>query len=524
MQEIEKIIRTNLAKNLSFIDSNLELIKEEYSLPNYYGSKGYIDILAKDSDNNYVIIEVKRSNQSARQALHEITKYHSLLQQHFHVKNSEIRTIIISTEWAELLVPFSEFKKDSQKCIDGYRLEIDDDYSLKNLTYIEPLKGEWTRNLSRGHHIFLYETDKLFGESIEKTKLLLPSFGIDDFIILKMKSKKEIPFPFALYLIHQRYDEERYLEIIKQKADNDADCEDVISNINYSEDEQEEYILYLEYLVLRELINGENKLRYDSLELGYPEKLQANLTRGWSIIDIVKYGFFETDLRLTNEMLIYEILGFDGNNQTFYINQTSSKNKSKVLEIQKGIENFLRFNVTWKKHISAILSKLNNNEIVNYRLGVSIFNTDNILESIAGASYYNSEEYFPTYEIFIEDLDQNSIQIYRGGISWNEKSIQLNRILNDFFRGDLFNFFLERQFGTIANLDSKIMNYLGLTYISQLYEVKDDEMQCYDLNFDDGILKKETENKKMFKDFIVKKDDFVKDVTNMYKIYSIGFL
>jgi len=161
---------------------------------------------------------------------------------------------------------------------------------------------------------------------------------------------------------------------------------------------------------------------------------------------------------------------------------------------------------------------------VNYRLGVSIFNTDNILESIAGSSYYNSEEYFPTYEIFIEDLDQNSIQIYRGGISWNEKSIQLNLILNDFFRGDLFNFFLERKFGTIANLDSKIMNCLGLTYISQLYEVKDDEMQCYDLNFDDGIIKKEIENKKMFKDFIVKKDDFVKDVTNMYKSYSIGFL
>jgi RecB family endonuclease NucS len=97
MQEIEKVIRTNLAKNLSFIDSNLILIKEEYYLQNYYGSKGYIDILAKDSDNNCVIIELKRSNQSARQALHEITKYHSLLQQNLHVKDSEIRTIIIST-------------------------------------------------------------------------------------------------------------------------------------------------------------------------------------------------------------------------------------------------------------------------------------------------------------------------------------------------------------------------------------------------------------------------------------------
>jgi hypothetical protein len=364
----------------------------------------------------------------------------------------------------------------------------------------------------------LYETDKLFKENIEKAKSLLPSFGINDFIILKMKSNKKIPFPFSLYLIHQRYDEEWYLDIIKQIANDDADYEDTINDINGFEDKQEDYIQYLEYLVLREFIDGENGLQHDSLEIGYPEKLQATLTRGWSIVDIVKHGFFKTDLRLTNEMLIYEILGFDGNNQTYYINQTSSKNRSKVLEIIKNVRNLLEFNITWKKHISAIFSMLNNNEILNYRLGVSIFNTDNILESIVGFSYYNSEDYIPTYEIFIENLDQNSIQIYRGGISWKEKNIQLDRILSNFFRGDpIKQFFLERHLGTIHSLDLKIMNCLGLNYISQLYEIKDGEMQCYDLNFDDVIIKKEPENKKMFKDFIVKKDDFVEDLIKMYE-------
>ena len=107
--QLEAKIRDWLANNLSFISDDLQLIQKEYHLQNTFGSTGFIDILAKDRYNNSVIIEIKRSNATARQAIHEILKYASLLKQNFKIKDSEIKAIIISTEWRELLVPYSDF-------------------------------------------------------------------------------------------------------------------------------------------------------------------------------------------------------------------------------------------------------------------------------------------------------------------------------------------------------------------------------------------------------------------------------
>ncbi|EGO9011334.1 DUF91 domain-containing protein, partial [Enterococcus faecalis] len=72
---MESHIRDYLAENLNFLSDELSLIGKEYLLPNNDGTKGYVDLLAKDKQGNYVIIEIKRSNQAARQALHEIFKY-----------------------------------------------------------------------------------------------------------------------------------------------------------------------------------------------------------------------------------------------------------------------------------------------------------------------------------------------------------------------------------------------------------------------------------------------------------------
>ncbi|NSN51771.1 DUF91 domain-containing protein, partial [Enterococcus faecalis] len=92
---MESHIRDYLAENLNFLSDELSLIGKEYLLPNNDGTKGYVDLLAKDKQGNYVIIEIKRSNQAARQALHEIFKYSALLKRNLYIKQSEIRVILI---------------------------------------------------------------------------------------------------------------------------------------------------------------------------------------------------------------------------------------------------------------------------------------------------------------------------------------------------------------------------------------------------------------------------------------------
>lgn len=50
------------------------LIDTEHYLPNYKGTKGFADILAKDCKDHLTVIEVKKSNSTAREAIHEVFK------------------------------------------------------------------------------------------------------------------------------------------------------------------------------------------------------------------------------------------------------------------------------------------------------------------------------------------------------------------------------------------------------------------------------------------------------------------
>ena len=122
---IEDTIRNWLAQNLSFIAPELSLIRTEFPLPDHIGSKGFIDILAKDVFNNFVIIEVKRANNSARDTITEILKYHALIKQKYKAKDGEIRIIIISTHWSEIIRAFSELVNNTTYAIKGYKIEID---------------------------------------------------------------------------------------------------------------------------------------------------------------------------------------------------------------------------------------------------------------------------------------------------------------------------------------------------------------------------------------------------------------
>ena len=74
----EKTIRDLLVTRLDLVEPGLVHVETEHKLPNVHGSKGSIDILARDALGHRVIIELKRSNDSARAAIHELCKYVAL--------------------------------------------------------------------------------------------------------------------------------------------------------------------------------------------------------------------------------------------------------------------------------------------------------------------------------------------------------------------------------------------------------------------------------------------------------------
>lgn len=95
----ESEIRDIIADNLQCIEPGMVLIDTEHYLPNYKGTKGFADILAKDCKDHLTVIEVKKSNSTAREAIHEVFKYLEGVKINKGLRDDEIRLLILSTEW-----------------------------------------------------------------------------------------------------------------------------------------------------------------------------------------------------------------------------------------------------------------------------------------------------------------------------------------------------------------------------------------------------------------------------------------
>lgn len=129
----ESEIRDIIADNLQCIEPGMVLIDTEHYLPNYKGTKGFADILAKDCKDHLTVIEVKKSNSTAREAIHEVFKYLEGVKINKGLRDDEIRLLILSTEWDELLIPFSSLCQNSTVNIEGYRIQVSENRTLSSV-------------------------------------------------------------------------------------------------------------------------------------------------------------------------------------------------------------------------------------------------------------------------------------------------------------------------------------------------------------------------------------------------------
>jgi Endonuclease NucS len=116
-----------LAANIEALEPGLCVIEREFKLPNPLGAKGFVDILAKDRFGHMVVIELKRSDQAARVALHELHKYVALLKSSHGIESHQLRCMVCSTEWHELRVPFSEYARTVAYSVEGRQIELGPD-------------------------------------------------------------------------------------------------------------------------------------------------------------------------------------------------------------------------------------------------------------------------------------------------------------------------------------------------------------------------------------------------------------
>lgn len=452
---VEEIIRDYIAENLNFLSSDLTLIQKEFYLNAPIGSKGFIDILAKDSFNNYVVIEIKRSEQAARQTLNELLKYQGLLKQIFKVPESEIKLMIVSTSWNELIVPFSEIYKSVY--IVGYEIKLDNENLPISKIKVEPVNyEELERKLSPVHSIdlfFIKEKRDCFTKTISER---LKSLKIEDFVIVKLNSNgkdQNIMYPYANYLAFQRQSLEKYSNILD-------DLQGEIEDIEF--DSKDHKLHYIDELLLIQL---ETHKENDGFELGSPEKFMSILSNGnWEIENVEKFGVFQHDPRFNDELIINEIKGYSGENEVKYFDFADSDNLKKLLKIKSNIKKSISWNKKLCKHIDNTFSYLGSLN-KKYHIIIEIYYPRSIFDSIWRYHCTNDSDYMPFYNIFVSFKETNELLNFRGETAWNGKLVNTEKVIKKLTHEDPFITFMQ---SVIGSYDKKLLELMNIQFVNKI--------------------------------------------------------
>ncbi|HWZ14992.1 MAG TPA: endonuclease NucS domain-containing protein [Mucilaginibacter sp.] len=437
--QIESKVRDWLSLNLSFIEAGLTLIEKEFYLPDNIGANGFIDLLCTDIYNNYVIIEIKRSNTSARQTINEILKYHSLIKHNFKARESEIKIIVISTHWAELIRPYSEMYHKVGITLKGYKIELDKETFIPNeITPVEPLDAIMIfRKFAYWQGFYLFKTHEKREVFSDILKQRVSEAFIDDFVVLNINGppkNNRIITPYATIVAFQRLSPSELLNAINTLSSGENDVMD-----NEDFDDELAYQIHLEDAFIAALKISQYD---DDTEAGYPEKLDGVLTdQGWTIQQINRYGIFEKDPRYSDDLLIKELKGHDGSSKNKFVGFAESTQKERLNELHRECMNSLAHTPQWAELVELALKELEQQKN-RYRILIDIYNPDSIVTSFYFTLIKANPLYLPKYMIFIDYLDIDKSVIFLGDIHWNQKepisklftTNNTNEIVDEVFR------------------------------------------------------------------------------------------
>ena len=505
----EDEIRDFLAEHLELIEPGLGLIDKEQCLPNDKGAKGFVDLFTRSASGHLVIIEIKRSNASARQCLHELSKYAALLRENFLVKSSEFRLLVLSTDWHELLVPFAEFVQVTRYNCAGYEIELDKDGLPASVLPVLLPELAAPRRISGRHFIWEFMKEENARRAIPLIAAHMQEVGLKDFVLLLM----DVTLPeegdfWLVYFAQQRLTLETYMELIKRRFSGEdvREFESWLNTFGELEDRTEEAADKV-----WDSIGGESglfeKIDPDGSQISHPDK-----ARYWfqsdrlESVHITRFGRFDDPL-LKDDTIIAELVGSGGESDIHVDIQADFKSKPEIDALLSASDNAMYFNAVWKNAIRDLCSYAQKNGAQSLHL--KAFSNDDILRSIAGLAI-GRQSYMPIFSLEVRYATAS--ETFVGLIEWNGTGCDFSALVKKHFDGDPFHYSMMKHFGVIRGENSEIMDDLGLEYA--IGRAKENDYTTVRIQ-GSTIKELNRQNYKRIGEFVAEQSDFVAGVIGM---------
>lgn len=348
----ESMIRDKLAENLEVIEPGLRLRTKELAIPSPHGAGGEIDIFAEDRWAHRVVIEIKRSDKSAREATHEVFKYSELLKRQHGLKDSELRILLLSTDWHELLVPFSAYARDTAFQCEGYRITIDESGAIQRLERVELLERPQLLDFVPHHVIWLFENPALRAFAVPTLAEEIQKQGITDFVLFLLDYhglNPHVVFPFGIYACLGALPP-KLLDEFLGASDEPID------------DRQEK---------LTGKVFGSIAIDNATSEIGYPEKAAA-LQQEWQLQSASRHGRWQgsESIHSDNDLWL-RVASLDKGNAYFFEKFTSPRFRSEWNAMKAGAVRALLGAPVWQEYFPAYLDELQT-KYPNADVGISI--------------------------------------------------------------------------------------------------------------------------------------------------------
>lgn len=456
----EAAIRDHLAANLDLIEPSLTLVETEYYLRNPHGASGFLDIFARSANGQLVIIEVKKTNSSAREAIQELYKYAALLRERHLIQDIEYRLILLSVEWHELLLPYSEFVRTAPFEITAGQILLDAAGLPTAITSVAPIPPPAGRKVGVRHFLWRFPSEADAQAAVPKLARFMRAAGLTDFVLVESRSSHpELLDNGFLYFAQQELALDAYMALVER---------------NLTPDQLEEFNETLEGLPELEDRVAEasdavwahrsgapySEIGADNAEIAHPEKARAWFGPNKQIsIRVHRFGRFD-DERLTDAMIVAEIVG-DGGESDFRLRFTARTDSPPRLKaLRDKVENVFFFNPDWQGGVAQLINYATRKNGVA-TIDIIVFSNEDVLRAIAGSAF-GYPGYVPTFRLDI--IHDGETERFIGLIEWDGTTPDFDAVLTEHFGQDRFAYFIATHFGENRGMNLDIMNSLGLRY------------------------------------------------------------